>query len=780
MIQLYGVMTDPAGKPVPGALIELRSLSTTGEVLTGSVLTFKCDPAGGYQFPLAVGIYDVYAQNDWCGDMDYLGTGVVTAHSSDGPLNSILVDSGIDLTPPLLDRALEAMQRAESAAEATGQDRLQTGKDVITAQQASQQAFEQASTALAAAVAAGGHAGEAVTSATAATRSATCAQQWAENPVAAEIVTGQYSALHHAAKANDSATAATASALASETSATTATAQATNASESTAIAAAKANEAATSATTASADALVASSAQHASAASATEAGTHANTAEAAAQASERAQVITVEHAEHVATLAQQVSAESVLVQAQALQVATDAATVAEHSGEVSSHAASVAQANVAVQEMRDVVVVKTAEATAAADTASDHASQAAKEHAAASASAQLASVAQTLAEAWAQNPEGCDINGRPGEFSALHWALQAQKWAQAITSQLVWIGPWNAAAGAPVEPAENQGIPFYRISHPGMIADESYLPGDYLHWDPTTRAWFKIDGTDAVISVNGMTGAVVLSAADVGARPASWLPEWADIANKPATMPPSEHHHLWSQLTEIPVYASRWASWGEVTDKPALAAAIHRHAWEHIDEIPVTASRWPSYAEVTETPDFAPANHTHAYMEDGGSYGALYLSNWFHSTGASGWQNDTHGGGIYMEDAIWVRTYGGKKFYVANTDDDALNTSGGVYATGNGNFNDVYIRSDRRLKSNLTPITDALTKVKQLTGHLYDKIGQREAGLIAQDLAVVQPESVFLNQDGTLSIAHAGVLALLVEAVKALDEKLEASNGRPC
>jgi hypothetical protein len=92
----------------------------------------------------------------------------------------------------------------------------------------------------------------------------------------------------------------------------------------------------------------------------------------------------------------------------------------------------------------------------------------------------------------------------------------------------------------------------------------------------------------------------------------------------------------------------------------------------------------------------------------------------------------------------------------------------------NGNFNDVYIRSDRRLKSNIEPIQNALAKVKVLSGNLYDKAGQREAGLIAQELAEVQPESVFLNADTTLSIAHAGVLALLVEAVKALDEKVEA------
>ncbi|MGL6609998.1 carboxypeptidase-like regulatory domain-containing protein [Aeromonas hydrophila] len=168
MIQIHGVITDPAGKPVPGALIELRAISTTSEVLMGSAMTFKCDREGGYRFQLAVGTYDVYAQNDQCGDMDYMGSGVVTAKSTDGPLNSILVDSGISLTPPLLDRAVEAMQRSEAAAEATAEDRRQTSSDAMTAEQARLGATEQAAAASASATTAGSKAGDAATSAGAA------------------------------------------------------------------------------------------------------------------------------------------------------------------------------------------------------------------------------------------------------------------------------------------------------------------------------------------------------------------------------------------------------------------------------------------------------------------------------------------------------------------------------------------------------------------------------------------------------------------------------------
>ncbi|MFQ1895850.1 prophage tail fiber N-terminal domain-containing protein [Aeromonas veronii] len=661
MIKLYGTMTDPAGRPVPGALIELRALSTSREVLMGSVLTFKCGNDGRYSFDLAAGTYDVYAQNDLCRDMDYMGVGAVTAQSLNGPLNSILIAGGIDLTPPLVERAVQAMEQAEKAALDASRAQAQIVESAHSADRASQLASDQAGIASREAAKAEGKAGEA-------------AQSAKISSTAADV-------------ANKASTAASAS---------------------------EAN-----------------------------AKRHAIEAEAAAQVSENAKAITLEHVKLSTVQSQQVAVARERIEGLAKVVDDHSANVSSLAKEVGTNTAEAIEAKASVKTMQETAVTKAAQAIAAADTASNKARLAAQDQAAASVSAQHASLAESMAEAWAQNPEGSDINGRPGEFSALHWAMQAQKWAHAIISQLVWAGPWNAAAGAPLAPAKNQGIPFYRVSHPGVISDVSFGVGDYLHWDPTTKSWFKIDGADAVISVNGMTGAVVLGAADVGARPASWVPKWDEVTNKPVSMPPSEHAHLWSQISGIPKYASRWPSWAEVTDKPPLAAA----------------------------------DHTHPYMKDGGSYGTLYLSNWIRSTGDSGWYNETYGGGVYMSDTTWLRVYNDKKLYVSSNEFDALNTAGGVYASGNGNFNDVYIRSDRRLKSDITPIISALGKLKRLTGWVYTKNGQREAGLIAQEVAEVQPESVYINADGYLSLASAGVVALVIEAIKELDKKIEVLNA---
>lgn len=55
----------------------------------------------------------------------------------------------------------------------------------------------------------------------------------------------------------------------------------------------------------------------------------------------------------------------------------------------------------------------------------------------------------------------------------------------------------------------------------------------------------------AVSSVNGKTGVVVLTASDVSARPASWVPSWNDVSGKPATFAPSAHTHVSSDITDF-------------------------------------------------------------------------------------------------------------------------------------------------------------------------------------------------------------------------------------
>ncbi len=129
----------------------------------------------------------------------------------------------------------------------------------------------------------------------------------------------------------------------------------------------------------------------------------------------------------------------------------------------------------------------------------------------------------SIAQEWAESPEDDPISTSPFSFSALHWAMKSQKFAQVAGSELVWYGGWDASGNlAPPTPAVGSGAPFYRITGAGTINTVAYAIGDYIHWDTIGLGWFKIDGTDSVVSVNGKSGVVVLNAANVGAAPAGF------------------------------------------------------------------------------------------------------------------------------------------------------------------------------------------------------------------------------------------------------------------
>jgi hypothetical protein len=80
-----------------------------------------------------------------------------------------------------------------------------------------------------------------------------------------------------------------------------------------------------------------------------------------------------------------------------------------------------------------------------------------------------------------------------------------------------------------------------------------------------------------------------------------------------------------------------------------------------------------------------------------------------------------------------------------------------------------YNESDKRLKTDIVTISDALDKVNQLRGVEYTKIDstQRRIGFIAQEAIKVVPQVVEQN-DEYLHMQYAPLTALLVEAIKEL------------
>lgn len=119
-----------------------------------------------------------------------------------------------------------------------------------------------------------------------------------------------------------------------------------------------------------------------------------------------------------------------------------------------------------------------------------------------------------------------------------------------------------------------------------------------------------------------------------------------------------------------------------------------------------------------------------------------------------------------------------------------FNAAGDLSASRNGSFNDVYIRSDSRLKINKEELQDgALEKVNSLKVYSYDKVKslsddtviKREVGIIAQDLEKVLPEAVGIQStedpeqpEAIKTISNSAVNALIIKAMQEMDAKYKA------
>jgi hypothetical protein len=150
-------------------------------------------------------------------------------------------------------------------------------------------------------------------------------------------------------------------------------------------------------------------------------------------------------------------------------------------------------------------------------------------------------------------------------------------------------------------------------------------------------------------------------------------------------------------------------------------------------------------------------------------------------------------------------SYGGTRFY----NNFAGGAGGGteIFSVGNGDgnvraTNDVIAyASDRRLKHNIQPIENALSKVVSLTGMTYqwNEVGSqhgwepdtetREAGVFAQDVQAVLPEAVKLapfddnmgvskSGENFLTVKYEKIVPLLIEAIKEQQAQIEELKAK--
>jgi hypothetical protein len=104
----------------------------------------------------------------------------------------------------------------------------------------------------------------------------------------------------------------------------------------------------------------------------------------------------------------------------------------------------------------------------------------------------------------------------------------------------------------------------------------------------------------------------------------------------------------------------------------------------------------------------------------------------------------------------------------------ALDVTGTIYASS-----DVIAYSDISVKENIREIHFALDRILKTRGILYDRkdTGSKDnIGFIAQELDEQFPELVQNNEDGTKSVKYQNTVAVLVEAIKELNKKLEVQQ----
>jgi hypothetical protein len=113
-------------------------------------------------------------------------------------------------------------------------------------------------------------------------------------------------------------------------------------------------------------------------------------------------------------------------------------------------------------------------------------------------------------------------------------------------------------------------------------------------------------------------------------------------------------------------------------------------------------------------------------------------------------------------------TSGSRQFYVTNI--------GNVWAR-----NDITAFSDIRVKENIRPIDNALNKVLNSRGVMYDRIDTGEKngiGFIAQELELEIPDLVKTDDRGMKSVKYQNMVAVLTEAVKEQQKQIEELKNK--
>lgn len=174
---------------------------------------------------------------------------------------------------------------------------------------------------------------------------------------------------------------------------------------------------------------------------------------------------------------------------------------------------------------------------------------------------------------------------------------------------------------------------------------------------------------------------------------------------------------------------------------------------------------------------------TYATKLDGIAAGATNVTNTNQLTNGAGFI--TSSSNITGSAGTFTSTSQNSQFNSVGVGTGASGTAGEIRAA---NEITAYYSSDRDLKTNITPIEDALGKIRTLSGVMFDWtdeyiqarggedgyfVRKHDTGVIAQDVQAVLPEVVATREDGTLAVKYEKMMGLVIQSINELADLVD-------
>ena len=148
------------------------------------------------------------------------------------------------------------------------------------------------------------------------------------------------------------------------------------------------------------------------------------------------------------------------------------------------------------------------------------------------------------------------------------------------------------------------------------------------------------------------------------------------------------------------------------------------------------------------------------------------------------------GGASNFGDVVTLSKSSGTSLAVSSNQASSSKTTGAVTVVGGvgvegalnvGGDITAFASSDVTLKENITPISNAVDKVRSISGNTFtwnEKSvynGEEGTGIIAQEIeALGLPGVTATREDGTKAVRYDRLVPLLIEAIKELDGKVKS------